>query len=232
MNYVMADIHGEYDKYIEMLELINFQDEDTLYVLGDVVDRGEQPIEVLMDMAERPNVYPIIGNHDQMAIDALSKLMADISNGRTDKLSPDTMKAFAEWRENGGAKTIEGFIKLSEEERQDMLDYLCDFSLFEAVDIDDKTFILVHSGLGDFDNKGKHLKNYTVLDLAFTRVDYERKYFDDDNIFIVSGHIPTFKLCGEDKIYKTHNNICIDCGAVYGKSLACLCLETMEEYYV
>lgn len=30
MKYVMSDIHGCYDEYIRMLELINFSDEDEL----------------------------------------------------------------------------------------------------------------------------------------------------------------------------------------------------------
>ena len=30
MRYVMSDIHGCYDEYIRMLELINFSDEDDL----------------------------------------------------------------------------------------------------------------------------------------------------------------------------------------------------------
>ena len=40
MTYVMSDIHGHYDKYREMLETIEFAADDTLYVLGDVLDRG------------------------------------------------------------------------------------------------------------------------------------------------------------------------------------------------
>ena len=40
MTYVMSDIHGEYEKYLKMLDLIGFRDEDELYVLGDVIDRG------------------------------------------------------------------------------------------------------------------------------------------------------------------------------------------------
>lgn len=47
MIYVMSDIHGEYEKYIKMLELINFSDEDELYILGDIVDRGKEPVKVL-----------------------------------------------------------------------------------------------------------------------------------------------------------------------------------------
>ena len=232
MNYVMSDIHGEYDKFLEMLQKIDLQDDDTLYILGNAVDFGAEPIELLNEMADRPNIYPIIGDHERMAVDVLSLLMDDISEGRLDKLSPDTMKAIADWRENGGKTTLEGFIKLNEEERQDILDYLCDFSNFEVVDTDGKTFILVHQGLGEFESKGKKLKNYSVKDLTSTPVDYEKQYFDDDSIFIVSGHVPTYELFGEDKIYISHNNICINCGVYEGRKLACLCLDTMEEYYI
>lgn len=35
--YILADIHGMYDKFIRMLDKINMTDEDILYVLGDMV---------------------------------------------------------------------------------------------------------------------------------------------------------------------------------------------------
>lgn len=49
MTYVMSDIHGEYKKYLQMLELIRFSDEDELFVLGDVVDGsiGIPPLDIL-----------------------------------------------------------------------------------------------------------------------------------------------------------------------------------------
>ena len=40
MIYVISDLHGCYEEYIKMLELINFNGNDTLYVLGDICDRG------------------------------------------------------------------------------------------------------------------------------------------------------------------------------------------------
>jgi serine/threonine protein phosphatase 1 len=40
MTYVIADIHGCYEQYKALLEKINFSASDTLYVLGDVIDRG------------------------------------------------------------------------------------------------------------------------------------------------------------------------------------------------
>ena len=38
--YVMSDIHGMADLFKRMLEQIGFSDEDTLYILGDMIDRG------------------------------------------------------------------------------------------------------------------------------------------------------------------------------------------------
>ena len=67
MTYLMSDIHGNYDKYMKMLDLIRFTDRDELYVLGDVVDRGAESMKILRDMSLRINVFPILGNHDWTA---------------------------------------------------------------------------------------------------------------------------------------------------------------------
>ena len=61
MIYAMSDLHGCYDLYIKMLDKINFSDEDTLYILGDVTDRGEDGIKILQDMMKRKNGGVIIG---------------------------------------------------------------------------------------------------------------------------------------------------------------------------
>lgn len=50
MRYVIADIHGCCEAYNRLLKKINFTDKDELYVLGDVVDRGFAPIDLLKDM--------------------------------------------------------------------------------------------------------------------------------------------------------------------------------------
>lgn len=46
---------------------IKFSDKDKLFVLGDVVDCGPEPMKVLQDMMMRSNVYPILGNHDYVS---------------------------------------------------------------------------------------------------------------------------------------------------------------------
>ena len=60
----MSDIHGCFDKYPAMLREIGSSSRDTLYVLGDVIDRGPDGIKILQDMNRRPNVVPILGNHE------------------------------------------------------------------------------------------------------------------------------------------------------------------------
>jgi predicted phosphodiesterase len=44
MTYYISDIHGCYGTFMELMEKIQFTPPaDTLYVLGDAIDRGEQP---------------------------------------------------------------------------------------------------------------------------------------------------------------------------------------------
>ena len=50
MHYVISDIHGCYEQYKQMLNLIGFNKNDILYVNGDVLDRGENPIGVFEHM--------------------------------------------------------------------------------------------------------------------------------------------------------------------------------------
>ena len=38
---VMSDLHGCYDKYIEMIKNIKLGENDKLVILGDVLDRGQ-----------------------------------------------------------------------------------------------------------------------------------------------------------------------------------------------
>ena len=40
MQYAASDIHGCYDKYVQLLRRIDLKASDTLYVLGDMIDRG------------------------------------------------------------------------------------------------------------------------------------------------------------------------------------------------
>lgn len=69
--YCMSDIHGELDKFERMLDLIHFSDEDHLYILGDVIDRGALGVDILRRIMEESNMTMLLGNHEQMCLDTL-----------------------------------------------------------------------------------------------------------------------------------------------------------------
>lgn len=232
MTYVMSDIHGEYEKYLAMLKLIELGEGDELYVIGDCIDRGSGSVRLLRDMASRSNVYPIIGNHELMALEILDKLLVEITEeNAASQIDADLLTGLAHWQLDGGDTTIKAIKELSPEERADVLDYLKEFSPYEIIDVGERTFVLVHSGLGNY-RPGKKLREYDLSELCFMRPDYSVKYFDDDSVYVVCGHTPTRSVTGRDEIYHNSNNILIDCGAVFGGRLACLRLDDMKEYYI
>ena len=73
MHYCISDIHGEFDRYQTMLEEIHLTDNDTLYVIGDVIDRAPGGVDVLEDIMARKNVVMLMGDHEQMCLDTLGK---------------------------------------------------------------------------------------------------------------------------------------------------------------
>lgn len=84
--YVISDIHGEYDMLMDLLEKISLQDSDTLYVIGDVLDRGPHPIKTLRKLMVMPNVICLVGNHELMALESLKFLMQEITTENIKKL--------------------------------------------------------------------------------------------------------------------------------------------------
>jgi len=236
MIYVMADIHGCFDKYQQMLEEIKFSAKDTLYVLGDVLDRGPDGIPILQNMNTRANVFPILGNHEFTAAVCLPWLMQEVTAQSLASLDEGQLAALNEWLDNGGGPTIQSLYQLSQEEREDILDYLQEMELYAEVEVGGRSFVLVHAGLDHFAPE-KPLDSYQLEDFLFDRPNTNKTYFADK--FLVFGHTPVRYLrrqAGQtpsDAIFRWGNQIAIDCGCVFkGGQLGCLCLDTMEEFYV
>ncbi len=230
--YCISDIHGKYTQYKALLEKVNFNDNDILFVLGDVLDRGPNAIKVLQDMMSRLNVYPIIGNHEYMAMYCFKYLMKEITEESIEALDEEILLLIQDWFSNGGETTYKEFVKLSPSKRQDILDYLEEFTLYEEIEVNGKSFVLCHGGIGNF-NETKPLEEYSLFDMAFNRPDYSKVYFS--NKYLVTGHTPTplvDESCEGGKIYQQNNHIAIDCGAVFGGQLGMICLDTFETFYV
>ena len=232
MHYVMSDLHGCYEEYLELLRKIRFSDEDVLYVLGDVIDRGPEPVTLLQDMMMRSNVIPLIGNHEYMAMRVLRKLCVEITEETSDGeyLNMDDMTSYLNWSMDGGQITMEQFRKLNAEEKTDMLEYLEEFSLYEEVTAGGRDYVLVHAGLEPF-VPGKHLKDYTLAEMIFQSPDYNRVYFE--NRYLVTGHTPTITQENPEKakVLEQNHHIAIDCGCVFGGRLAVYCLDTGKAVY-
>ena len=236
MTYAMSDIHGCYDEYVKMLKKINFTDKDRLFALGDVVDVGKSPAKVLHDMSMRANVIPIMGNHEYVAHEMLSKLFVELKNTDISKLPPEEANTLAwevaEWEKIGGKSTIDDFQRLPPDERVFLIEYISELSLYEIVKVKGKTYIMTHAGLPN-GATSKNLDQFDAYDFFMASVDYEKRYFSDD-VYMVTGHFPTYVIdenC-RGKIYRMNNHLAIDVGAGYGGGLGCICLDTLEEFYV
>lgn len=77
--YLVSDIHGQYQAFQKALQDASFSPGkgDSLYVLGDMIDRGPQSKEVLLQLLELrqqfpQQVYLLKGNHEQMFEDWLT----------------------------------------------------------------------------------------------------------------------------------------------------------------
>lgn len=230
--YVISDIHGQYDTFIKLLEKFQFKDSDMLYIIGDVIDRGPNPIKTLLYIMEKENINMLAGNHEYMATLCLNYLLKEISNDIVDKLSNGMILGLLkEWNMNGGGVTLQELLSVDKETRNKVFNFLTKLKLYKELDVGDKKFILVHAGLGNF-NKSKKLKDYNIMELLWDKMDYNKEYYSDK--YIITGHIPTQLIDGNDKpgyIYKNGNNIDIDCGCTFGGRLVCLRLDDMREFY-
>ena len=230
MIYVMSDLHGCFDKYKEMLSLIDLVPRDTLYVLGDVIDRGPDGIKILQDMMLRPNVFPLLGNHEFTAAVCLPWLMEEVTGQSLATLDETQLAALSEWIANGGGPTLRSLKELSQDEREDILEYFREMELCAEVETGGKSFVLTHSAPEHFASD-KSLDSYDLQDFLFGRPEADAAYYPDK--ILVFGHTPTRILGGRDKILRRETWIDIDCGCVFkGGQLGCLCLDTMEEFYV
>ena len=229
MRYVISDIHGCKKEYLQLLDKINFTDNDHLFVLGDALDRGFDPIGVLKDMMERENVTFIIGNHDYLFSYFIKQLGWDLMDFK----SEDEKWDFRSWVKDGGLPTMDSFLELELYERQKIYEYLQHAKWYEELECNGKRYILVHAGIGSFD-ENKPLNEYDCLDFIYERMNYAKQYYSDDNTYIISGHTPTpfIRADGKPEVLMNANHIAIDCGCVYGGRLAAYCIETGETVYV
>lgn len=234
MIYVISDLHGyPLEKLKKLLKKADFGENDFLYILGDVVDRnGDGGVEILVWLLSQPNVQLILGNHEAMLL-SCEFLFDEITDESLSSFDSEKMEILTNYQLNGGDVTLKALSKLNKESPEtvaDILDYLHDAPLYEAVTAGGKDYFLVHSGIDDFE-KGRKISEYPADAFIWAWPELEDEYFDD--ITTVFGHTPT-KYYGEEysnKIIKTRTWIAIDMGAGDGVTEPVLLrLDDMAEF--
>lgn len=186
--YVVSDIHGEYELFIRLLEEIHLKETDTLYVLGDILDRGPHPIQIILKLMEMPNVVCLTGNHELMALECLEFLMQEITEISIEKVDEKMLENLVTWQYNGSKSTIDEFRTLSREMQYEVIDFIKDFMIYEELTVNGKNYLLVHGGLGNY-YPGKDMEEYSLKELIWDRAEYDIQYFEDT--YVVTGHTPT-----------------------------------------
>ncbi|MBR4069451.1 MAG: metallophosphoesterase [Clostridia bacterium] len=235
MIFVTSDLHGyPLSKFRKLLLKAGFGADDELYVLGDVVDRhGDGGVETLLWMMEQPNVTLLLGNHEGMLL-ACDFLFETVEEDSIEKITYEQMNALAHWMRNGAEPTMASLRALHEkdpEQLYDLLDYLRDAPLFEALTAGGRDYILTHAGLGGF-SPDKKLWQYTADELIWYRPKAGERYFDE--ITVVFGHTPTDYVEGGEagRMLRTDTWIDIDTGAAGDGAPMVLRLDDLTPFYI
>lgn len=230
MIYVMSDIHGNIERFESIMKQINLQPDDTLYILGDVIDRYPYGIKLLRQFMRTPNIKMLLGNHEYMMLTAIGHC----ANAAEEKKNTD-YRSQRIWYRNGGEITHSYLKHLRIEHRAEVFQFIRKLPVNIEIELNGTKFKLVH---------GSPVENFS------TAYWYSHDYNDQNEFAVwerwkpgcpipegytlIFGHTPTvhfqdqYPFC----IWKSDNAIGIDCGSGFSKGrLACLRLDDMTEFY-
>lgn len=158
-----------------MLSKVGFSDDDFCFVLGDVIDRGEDGMKILKWMMSQPNMELILGNNEAMML-SCKFLFDEITEETISKLTGSKLDSYLNWECNGARPTINALYSTITSEIKYILEYLHEAPLYETVSVAGKDFLLMHS---DIDNFNKKLSEYSKDEFLWIRPKIDDRYFDD-----------------------------------------------------
>ena len=215
-SFVIGDIHGNYKPMMELFGKVRFDyNNDRLISLGDLVDRGPQPVKVVDELMKLGNFIYVLGNHDYWCYEYLrSGIRA------------------ADWLFQGGMATILDYEKHPDAVNRHM-DFYASAGLYH---IDKKNRLFVHAGYDRFRPFARQKNDTLTLlwDRSLYRVasEYEQegKTFEEfSEIYI--GHSPT-QLIFRDQPTRLANLWMMDTGAGHRRLLSLMDLDTKEFWQV
>lgn len=210
--FVIGDIHSHYTEMIELFEIVNFDfDNDTLISLGDLVDRGPNPIEVIETLMKIKNFIHILGNHDEWCYQYLLKNSQPY-----------------EWISQGGQTTLNAYINYPEYTES----HITFFEKARLYYVDYENRLFVHGGFNyripfnlQIDNKELLIWDRSLVLTAMENEQYDQTFPEFKEIFV--GHTPT-QFIKEDIPKKFSNLWMLDTGVYISGKLTIMNIETKE----
>lgn len=233
MIYVMSDIHGSKRRFESIMEQIGLTDDDTLYILGDVIDRGEYGAELLRRIRAAKNMRMLLGNHEYMML-CLLRAGYDPS-GNTEQQRRE------HWYRNGGGVTHIAVNAMRKREREALFDWVEALPTECDITVGEKRYKLVHAAprelfyMAERPQLGE--KYFSVWDRNAGEAPLAGDYT------LIFGHTAThyYQSGSPMRIWHGPNRLNIDCGSAYPDKqyadapfigrLACLRLDDMQEFY-
>ena len=128
--FIISDLHGNgnvYHAIMSYLDNISKEEEITLYINGDLIDRGVDSAAMLLDIKKRieDNKYPIIylaGNHELM--------MYELFEQRKKGLY---VPPYNQWYRNGGWRTDNGLgdILNDKDKILEVVDFIANLKIYQ-----------------------------------------------------------------------------------------------------
>ena len=238
--YVISDLHGQFVLLQLLLEKIEFSADDELYILGDIMDRGPNSIDIYYFVKSMPNIYMLKGNHEIMMRQALAMSL------KYNDLDDERSNPYRLWKQNGGYKTVDSIREYLQKDHipydeyfdirkqfvLEMIEFIDSLPSFIELDYQGKHYIMVHAGV---DPDSIRIEDNDPELMAWIREYFYLSECNPNYIYLF-GHTP---LCfiNEDHSFNIwhdpqwHNKIGLDGGLAVGDrgQLNCLCLTTGEE---
>jgi len=229
MIYVMSDIHGNRRRFESVMKQIDLQPEDTLYVLGDVIDRHPDGIRILRELMNMPNVKMLIGNHELMMLDVLC---SDANENSLAAWFP-----LSRWYNNGGGVTHNYLKHIRKSIRIEIVEFLKTLPLSYDIEVNDQQYKLVHAAPPELYLRYHYQFSDARMFAVWKR--WKENEFHETDYIMIFGHTPTMEYSDSYplRIWYGDHMIAIDCGSGFpshldlGGRLACLRLDDMKEFY-
>lgn len=220
MTYFISDIHGEYGLFVRLLDKIRFSASDTLFVLGDMIDKGTDSIRVMKTLYATSNAVCILGNHEYDFLKYYRALMERTHNDFDEAL-----------------KKLQTYFPYDDTPLDwELLDWLDALPFFVRAN----EFIGVHAGVPlDANGKIKPLEEGKPVQFVYDRSFKNPDTVVNDDRTVLYGHTPTKYLnrTGEIILYPRkegsgYSRVHLDTGVYLTGMLGCFCFETGARYYV